>query len=66
MAERDRSDSQVVGSSLLDAWRAEVGDKEIARFAHEIRGVADAGLIPSFTDKESRLAHWRTLARPTG
>jgi hypothetical protein len=37
-------------ATLLDDWRAEVGDDEIARIVHEVRRDAAAGLIPSFTD----------------
>lgn len=48
--------------SLLDDWRAEVGDEEIARIANEVRRDADAGVIPSFTDRDSLLEHWRKLA----
>jgi hypothetical protein len=66
MAERHPSDSPGAGHTLLDDWRAEVGDEEIARIANETRRAADAGLILSFTDKESLLAHWRTLARRPG
>ncbi len=66
MGQRDLSDSTATRPTLLDDWRAEVGDEEIARLATETRRAADAGLTPSFTDKESLLAHWRTLARRPG
>jgi hypothetical protein len=52
--------------SLLDEWRAEVGDAQIARVAEETRRAADAGLIPSFTDRDSLLAYMRSRANPPG
>ena len=51
-------------SSLLEEWRAEVGDAQIARIAKETRRAADAGLIPSFTDRDSLLAYMRSHANP--
>jgi hypothetical protein len=53
-------------ASLLDEWRAEVGDGEIARVAAETRRAADAGLIPSFSDRDSLLAYLRSRANPPG
>jgi hypothetical protein len=52
--------------SLLEQWRAEVGDAQIARIAKETRRAADAGLIPSFTDRDSLLAYMRSRANPPG
>jgi hypothetical protein len=52
--------------SLLDEWRAEVGDGEIARVAAETRRAADAGLIPSFSDRASLLAYLRSQANRPG
>ena len=48
--------------SLLDEWRAEVGDEEIARIVAQARREAEDGSAPSFTDRDSLLAHWRKLA----
>jgi hypothetical protein len=66
MAPEPRSADHKEAVSLLDEWRAEVGDKEIARIAAQTRRDADAGLIPGFTDRESLLAHWDELARRRG
>jgi hypothetical protein len=52
--------------SLLEEWRAEIGDAQIARIAKETRRAADAGLIPSFTDRDSLLAYMRSHANPSG
>ena len=52
--------------SLLEEWRAEIGDAQIARIAKETRRAADAGLIPSFTDRDSLLAYTRSRANPPG
>jgi hypothetical protein len=51
---------------LLEEWRAEIGDAQIARIAKETRRAADAGLIPSFTDRDSLLAYMRSRANPPG
>jgi hypothetical protein len=53
-------------SSLLEEWRAEIGDAQIARIVKETRRAADAGLIPSFTDRDSLLAYMRNRANPPG
>lgn len=48
--------------SLLDEWRAEVGDEEIARIVAQARREAEEGSAPSFTDRESMLAWMRERA----
>jgi hypothetical protein len=53
-------------AGLLEEWRAEVGDAQIASIARETRRAADAGLIPSFTDRDSLLAYMRSCANPPG
>jgi hypothetical protein len=53
-------------ASLLEEWRAEVGDAQIARIVKETRRAAEAGLIPSFTDRDSLLAYMRSCANPAG
>jgi hypothetical protein len=50
-------------ASFLEDWRAEVGDEEILRIVEATRRDAASGLIPSFTDREALLAHWRERAR---
>jgi hypothetical protein len=59
-------ESASLRASLLDEWRAEVGDAEIARVAEETRRAADAGLIPSFSDRDSLLAYMRSRANRPG
>lgn len=45
-------------ASLLEEWRAEVGDEEIARRVRAARHDAATGALPAFTDKEALLAYW--------
>jgi hypothetical protein len=67
MADDDLPDESANGRpSLLDEWRAEVGDNEVARLVAETRRGADAGLIPSFTDRDSLLAYMQSRANPPG
>ena len=44
--------------SLVDEWRAEVGDEEIARIVNAVRDDAAAGLLPGFTEKDALLRYW--------
>jgi hypothetical protein len=44
-------------ATLFDAWRAEVGDEEIARIVEAARADAASGL-PAVTDKDALLAYW--------
>ncbi|MDQ2727933.1 MAG: hypothetical protein M3Y91_08755 [Actinomycetota bacterium] len=44
-------------NSLLDDWRAEVGDDEIARIVEATRRDADTGVLPGFIDRAALLAH---------
>ena len=46
--------------TLLEEWRAEVGDEEIARIVRAVRDDAAAGVLPAFTDKEALLAYWNS------
>jgi hypothetical protein len=52
-------------SSLLDDWRAEVGDDEVVRIVESTRRDAAAGLIPDVTDREGLLARWSDRAHPS-
>ncbi|MDQ6614557.1 MAG: hypothetical protein M3083_07380 [Actinomycetota bacterium] len=65
MATHDSSthedNSRVVGS-LLDDWRAEVGDEEIVRIVDATRRDAAQGLIPGFTERDDLLAYWSERA----
>ena len=62
----DRTSMSQAGErlSLLDEWRAEVGDDEVIRIIRQTREDADSGRLPSFTDKESLLAYWRQISPP--
>jgi len=49
-------ESQLTGDpACLKSGRAEVGDDEIARLVEDTCRAADAGLIPSLTDRDSLL-----------
>ena len=43
--------------SALDEWIAEVGEEGVAATIEEARRQIEAGLVPSFTDKEQFLAY---------
>jgi hypothetical protein len=59
-SEASKSDDPVDPNQprLFEAWRAEVGDEEIARIVQAVRDDAAAGALPAFTDKEALLAYW--------
>jgi hypothetical protein len=57
-SEASKPNDAVDQASLLEEWRAEVGDEEIARIVRAARDDAAAGALSAFADKEALLAYW--------